>query len=133
MADRRRAGAEDHGGEQSVAEQASFTRKDLEAHLIARAWKDEAFKAELMRDPRAVLEREASRLRPGTRLPDNLEIRVVEETPTTFVLVLPPKPLGVHDELTERDLERVAGGARKNEEEVEDTLIADLVTWYCCN
>ena len=34
-------------------EQATGTAHGLEAHLIARAWRDEAFKQELLRDPNA--------------------------------------------------------------------------------
>ena len=45
----------------------------------------------------------------GTRLPESVQVRVVEETADTIYLVLPSaSPLG--GELSERELEAVAGG-----------------------
>jgi hypothetical protein len=36
-----------------MAEHEQVTRRDIEARLITRAWKDEAFATELRRNPRA--------------------------------------------------------------------------------
>ena len=55
--------------------------------LIERAWEDEAFKQELLSDPRAAIE---SAL--GVALPEGIEIQVHEQTPTTIHLVLPMPP-----------------------------------------
>jgi hypothetical protein len=63
------------------------TRKDLEIHLITRALKDEGFKQELLANPKAVVEKEL-----GTKLPDDLEINVLEETEDTLYMVLPCNP-----------------------------------------
>jgi hypothetical protein len=87
-----------------MAEQAPPTRRDMEAEIIARAMKDEGFARELRADPRAVLEREV-----GGRLPEGIEIKVVEETPDTLYLVLPARP-SPDVELSEAELDRVAGG-----------------------
>jgi len=85
------------------------TPSDLTAQLIARAWKDEAFKAELLRDPKAVLGRELAQLAPGATLPEHVELYVLEETPTTRYLVLPPKPMSESGEaLSDADLAQVA-------------------------
>jgi hypothetical protein len=48
----------------------------------------------------------------GTRLPDGVEVRALEETAESIYLVLPPGRSGdVHaDELSDRELETVAGG-----------------------
>jgi hypothetical protein len=48
----------------------------------------------------------------GTGVPAQVQIRVVEETPDTTYLVLPPSasPSGQGGELSDRDLEAVAGG-----------------------
>jgi hypothetical protein len=48
----------------------------------------------------------------GTGVPAQVQIRVVEKTPDTTYLVLPPSasPLGQGGELSDRDLEAVAGG-----------------------
>ncbi len=115
-----------------MAQGTPVTRRELEGRLIARAWKDEAFKQELLRDPKAVVEREAARLRPGASLPADLEVQVVEETPTTLFLVLPASPVArPGGDLSDADLEQVARGKRSDDP--EDTMIADLVTWECCN
>jgi len=65
------------------------TRKDLEVHLITRALKDEGFKHELLANPKALVEQEL-----GTKLPEELEINVLEETEDTLYMVLPCNPYG---------------------------------------
>ena len=69
--------------------------------IIARAWRDPAFKAKLMADPHATL-KEA-----GVAVPEGVTVKVVENTDTHHHLVLPPKPTG---ELSDAELEKVAGG-----------------------
>lgn len=70
------------------------TRKDLEIHLITRALKDEDFRKELIANPKAVIENEL-----GTKLPEDLEIKVLEETEDTVYMVLPCNPYeGVSEE-----------------------------------
>ena len=69
--------------------------------IIAKAWRDPAFKAELIANPAAALQAE------GIEVPEGMTVTVVENTDKQFHLVLPP----VHsDELSEDDLEAVAGG-----------------------
>jgi hypothetical protein len=55
--------------------------------IILRAWEDEAFKQELLADPRGCIEREL-----GVQLPDGFQIFIHEQTPTTLHLILPMKP-----------------------------------------
>jgi hypothetical protein len=74
-----------------MSEQAPHTRRDLEAQLTARAWKDQAFRQRLLDNPKSVVEEELARWQIEAGLPDALEIRVLEETPTTLYLVVPPK------------------------------------------
>ena len=69
--------------------------------IIARAWRDPAFKAKLLADPHATL-KEA-----GVTVPEGVTVKVVENTDTHHHLVLPPKPTG---ELSDEDLDKVAGG-----------------------
>ena len=92
------------------------TPGDLTTQVIARAWKDEAFKANLLRDPKGVLGRELARLAPGAMLPEEVQIQVLEETPTTRYLVLPANPaIESGEALSDADLKQVAaagvGGA----------------------
>jgi hypothetical protein len=89
-----------------MSEQNTLTRNELEAKIIARAWQDEAFKQELLSNPKAVFSQEI-----GHSIPDEVEIRVIEENPTTLYMVLPMKPVAAADsELSEEQLEAVAGG-----------------------
>jgi hypothetical protein len=94
-----------------VTEQVPFTWGDFEAKLVAKAWKDEAFAQELRTDPKAAVERELATVRPGAKLPEGVDVKVVEETPTTLYLVVPPGPRRAESgELSDEELERAAGG-----------------------
>jgi hypothetical protein len=81
-------------------------RKELEAQFIAKAWEDGKFKQELLSNPKATFAKAM-----GTTLPETLQIQVLEETPTTYYLVL-PKNAAVSEELSDDALEAVAGGAK---------------------
>ena len=85
------------------------TRRDFETALILRAWKDDAFRRELLSDPKAAIAKVA-----GRRLPDDVEVVVHEETAKTIHLCLPEKPataLRRGAELSDDDLGAVAAGA----------------------
>ncbi len=62
----------------------SKSRRYFEDRLIAKALKDDFFKEELIRNPRAVIAKEF-----GTQLPTDIEIIVLEETKTILYVVLP--------------------------------------------
>ena len=72
------------------------SRKDLEVQLIAKSFQDKAFKQELLANPKVVVEQEL-----GTKLPEELEVNVLEETETTFYMVLPSNP---YEEFSEPEL-----------------------------
>ena len=57
-------------------------RHELEAGLIERAAKDEAFRRALLADPTGTLEREL-----GVRMPEGVALTVVEETPVSRYFV----------------------------------------------
>jgi hypothetical protein len=87
-------------------------RQTLQARLIAKAWKDEKFRQELLRNPNAAVEREF-----GMKLPPGIQIQVHEETSNTLHLVLPSNAdAPAEAELTDADLEAVAGGGATWEE-----------------
>ena len=69
--------------------------------LIAKAWSDPAFMARLKKDPRSAMKEV------GIDLPANVNLEVIENTAAKSYLVIPSKPAG---ELSESDLDRVAGG-----------------------
>lgn len=78
--------------------------KNLMSQVIAKAWKDETFKRELLNNPRATIERVF-----GHAIPAHVEIKVVEETPDTLYLILPAQQ-DTGGELTDEELMAVAGG-----------------------
>lgn len=80
-------------------------RVQLENQLIEKAMKDENFRKALQSDPVSVIEEEL-----GIRLPEGFSINVLEETPEQFYLVLPAVNPPAGDELTEAELNQVAGG-----------------------
>ena len=91
-----------------MAETPAVTRRDIEAKLVAAAWKDEAFAEDLRRDPKAAVQRELEKLGITAQLPADLEVKVLEETPTTLYLVIPPKQRS--EALSDADLDKAAGG-----------------------
>lgn len=80
-------------------------RKDIEASIIAQAWKDEAYKKELFSNSKAVIEQEFN-----VQLPSEMSVQVLEENPTTLYFVLPMHPDLSEAELSDAQLESVAGG-----------------------
>ena len=69
--------------------------------VIAKAWREPAFKAKLIADPRAIL------AEAGVSIPADVTVKVLEDTTTHLHFVLPPKPTG---QLSDEALDKVAGG-----------------------
>jgi hypothetical protein len=82
-----------------------LTRKAIEAKIVARAWQDDAFRKKFIADPKGQFEEKL-----GTKLADTLTISVHEEDANSLHFVIPMKPAGDLTELSDQDLERVAGG-----------------------
>jgi hypothetical protein len=59
-------------------------RAEVEGRLIQRSLEDEDFRRRLLEDPKAVVEEEL-----GTRRPEGVQVRAVEESADTVYLVLP--------------------------------------------
>ncbi|BAY94489.1 MULTISPECIES: NHLP leader peptide family RiPP precursor [unclassified Tolypothrix] len=59
----------------------------LQARLINLIWNDENLKQEILKNPKAVFERET-----GIKFPAELEVRVLEEDEDEFYIVIPPLP-----------------------------------------
>ena len=71
--------------------------------VIAKAWREPAFKAKLIADPRAIL------AEAGVSIPAGVTVKVLEDTGTHLHFVLPPKPTG---QLSDEALDAVAGAAQ---------------------
>ncbi len=81
-------------------------RAEMERRIVQRSIEDESFRQQLLEDPKAAVEQEL-----GTRLPEGVRVVTVEETSDTIYLVLPStSPLGEGGEISDRELEAVAGG-----------------------
>jgi hypothetical protein len=78
-------------------------QKNPLARLFAACWKDEALKARLMSDPKAVLAEY------DMAVPDGIEVKVVENADDCVYITLPAPPSGGGD-LSDDDLSNAAGG-----------------------
>ena len=78
----------------------TITAGELRARLVEKAEADEAFRARLLADPKAVVEDEL-----GLAMPPGFTIKVHEERADTSHLVLPPAAY-----LTDNELEQATGG-----------------------
>ena len=63
------------------------SRSAVERDIVTRAMKDPEFRRKLVQDPAAVLQAET-----GLTIPQGMEIRVVEESPSVTYVVLPATP-----------------------------------------
>jgi Nitrile hydratase, alpha chain len=90
-----------------MTEASGGSRAELERRLIQRSLQDEDFRRRLLADPRAALQEEL-----GARLPEEVEVRVVEETQDTIYLVLPSRRAAVAQggALSDQVLEKISGG-----------------------
>lgn len=83
-------------------------RDDLMKAILDRAAHDPVFRGGLLTDPRGAIARAF-----GVSIPPETTIRFVEKPPDVDALVVLP-PLAAASELSEEELEIVAGGAQRS-------------------
>ncbi|MBP7075216.1 MAG: NHLP leader peptide family RiPP precursor [Rhabdochlamydiaceae bacterium] len=79
-------------------------RRQTEAQINVRAWKDPEFKEKLKTDPHAALKEMGM-----TKIPGSLVIKCAEEKNNQWIIRLHDRPLNFH-ELSEEVLEKIAAG-----------------------
>jgi hypothetical protein len=80
-------------------------RAEMERGIVRRSLQDDGFRQRLLDDPKGAVEDEL-----GARLPEGVEVRVVEERAQTIYLVLPSgTPIGEGEELSDRAATRRRG------------------------
>jgi hypothetical protein len=77
-------------------------RNQLYTKIVEAAWRDEAFRQELLANPKAALKRL------NVNLPDSVDVHVHEESGKALHLVLPRNPAS--SKLSDEELDGVAGG-----------------------
>src|SRR5262245_15111257 len=82
-----------------------MTRKDVEAKIVALAWKDDDFRRKFLADPKGQFEEKL-----GTNLPPSLKMTAHAEDENSLHFVIPMKPKQNLDELSDEELEKIAGG-----------------------
>src|SRR5919202_2704750 len=97
------------------------TRARAQEYLLKQSTKDPAFRAALMRDPRAAIKETF-----GLDLPPDLEPRVFEDTPTAWHVVLPLPPPSRDAVVTLREITMENAGSVINLEvkETQRSLVA---------
>lgn len=88
-------------------EQKLPTWQEFQNELIGKALKDESFRQELLADPKGVVEREMGKIKEGSKLPADLEVKVIAQPANALYLALPTLP----DEPSDEALDSVAGGS----------------------
>jgi len=84
------------------------TRGDISDIISQFAAQDPAYRKMLLENPKEVLAKQM-----GQELPDGITVKVVEESADTIYLVAPYVAPAAGDELSDDDLEKVAGGKGK--------------------
>ena len=82
----------------------SLSRHELETAIVQRAWKHPEFHDEFVSDPKGTIEKYS-----GQKLPEGAQVFAHAEDANTIHFVIPMKPAAA-DELSEEDLEKIAGG-----------------------
>ena len=82
-----------------------MSRRDIETKIIALAWQDDDFRRKFIADPKGQFEE-----RLGTKLPAELRMTAHQEGENDLHFVIPRKPRANVDELSDEQLEKIAGG-----------------------
>ena len=101
---------------------------EMNEKLILQAWSDPVFKQELIANPAGAVEKLF-----GIKVPAFLKLKVIEETPDIRYIVLPFQANPADRQLSDEQLERIAGGASRTAPQACEDLNneADKNEGYC--
>jgi hypothetical protein len=113
-----------------------YAQNIIQEKIVAPAMKNEAFRQELLTNPKTLLEHEL-----GITLPHGVTIQVHEDTPTTVHFVLPQRtPSSELWELDAAELERTYAYAAKQTDEPSSACVCRTtnmtytdITECCCD
>ncbi|MBN3525265.1 NHLP leader peptide family RiPP precursor [Paenibacillus apiarius] len=66
------------------------TEQLVRNQIVQKAWEDPSFKQKLLSDPKSAIKEVL-----GISIPEHINMKAVEETADSFVLVIPPNPTDV--------------------------------------
>ena len=89
--------------------------KEVYEATMRAAMTDEEFRTALLADPKKAIEKLT-----GAALPEGFKLKVLEEDPDCDMTILLPPMLG--DELSDEEMEQVAGGKRPRGTNIEKAL-----------
>ncbi|QDT78244.1 hypothetical protein Mal35_16760 [Gimesia maris] len=69
-----------------------FERREFDRQLIIKSLRDPTFRHKLLVNPKITYLEELQKVRPGQMIPEEVEIRTVEEKGDLFYIVLPALP-----------------------------------------
>ncbi len=75
----------------------------LDPKIIAKAWKDPAFKKKLLSDPKTAF------AEMGIKIPEKVNVKVLEDTTMAYTFVLPASPTDA-PKMNEKELLEIAAG-----------------------
>jgi len=84
------------------------TRGEFESAVVLQAWNDPAFLAQLRENARATLDTQLTRH--GVHVPESLTVKLYEEQAGECLIVVPRPVASAGTELSDAELEAVAGG-----------------------
>lgn len=80
--------------------------RDYELDIIVKAWRDEPFRQQLLKDPKKAIEKEFD-----IKVPDDMKIWVHEESENNLHLIVPSVPSNfMADDLSDSELKDIIGG-----------------------
>ena len=82
------------------------TRQSIEQEIRVKSLKDAEFRQQLLANPKSAIEAAM-----GVNIPENLEIKVMEESANHLILTIPPELSDSANELSDKQLEAITGGA----------------------